>query len=257
MLEYRDLLQKAYQKSLDTNESTSLRSFSKNLGISPSTLVRVLRKTRELPLAVAHQILPRLQLNTEESDRFMKSVLSSRKSIPTVRKKKILFSYKGNLQQNKHSEVITNHDMLNILALFSSQLPRTLQTVVDRLALSHTEAETLLKRLYHNGLIGFRNGEFFNIEEDYSTSDQVSSVVIRQSHLKLLDIAKNKLLSIPPDFRDFTSLKIPCRLENIDLAKKEIRKFQNKIYEILGTGSGAEHVVELAIQLFPQTKIGV
>ena len=257
MLEYRDLLQKAYQKSLDNNESTSLRSFSKNLGISPSTLVRVLRKTRELPLAVAHQILPRLQLNTEESDSFMKSVLSSRKPLPAVRKKKILFSYKGNLQQGKHSEVITNHDMLNILALFSSHLPRTLQTVVDRLSLTQSQAETLLKRLYHNGLIGFRNGEFFNVQEDYSTSDQISSSVIRQSHLNLLDIAKEKLLSIPPELRDFTSLKIPCRLDNIDLAKKEIRKFQNRLLEILGSGNSSEDVVELAIQLFPQTKIGI
>ena len=257
MLEYRSFLQKAYENSIRLKECNSLRSFSKILGMSPSTLVRVLHEKRELPLAVAHQILPKLKLDSKEADHFMASVLGSRKKLSGSRKKKVFFKYQGNLKQDKHAEVITNHDMLSILALFSSKLPRTVQTVVQKLEVSESQAEYMLKRLYLNGLIGFKNGEFFNIENGFSTSDQINSLVIKRSHLNLLDCAKSKLLTLPPELRDFTSLKIPCRLENIELAKKEIRKFQNRLFEILGAGQDSKDVVELAIQLFPQTRAGI
>ncbi len=239
----------------EANQITSIRSFAKYIKVDSSSLIRLFNGKRELPLNSAHKVVDALNLKGEERDNFIRSVLSSQKKEPRSKNTSSV-KYVGNLKCEAHKPIITNHEALSILALFYTDLPKTLSTVMSKLSLDVEEAEQLLRRLYFARLIDFKDGSFYPTETWYSTTDGKHSETIRESHSNLLKIAQEKLKTTPVTQLDYTSMKIPCTHKSIDKVKKEIRSFQNKIFKILSEEQNKTDVFELAIQFFPQSKIG-
>lgn len=255
MCYYRQVITSHFEALKGQGQCSSLNSYAKILEIDKSTLSRVLRGERELPLKLAHQLTNKLGLDKNNSDQFINAILNKDTQKLKKSSESVDFSYSGNLDLQRHSDVIKDHTALNILTLLSSDLPPTIDTIVEKLNLSYENAEKVLKKLFFCGLIEFRNGKFCIKEEFLSTADEITSEAIQQSHVNLLEIVKEKV-KLPKEQRDFTSLKVACSLKNLNKAKKEIRKFQNRLIKILTDGEKKTDVVEIAIQLFPHSKVG-
>lgn len=255
MLCYKDFLKNKLLDGQRVDARLSLRSFASRIGVDSSTLSRVLNGERELPLYVAYKIKRKLGLEGEIADQFITSVLER---VETNRKAKRVPTqgslFNGDLDSDRYAEVISNHTMLSILALLNGGAGATLSYIVEKLALEEELASQLLKRLYHLGLVGFKEGKFLNLKSNLYTKDNVPSASIRKSHANLLRIASQKLEEVPVEERDFTSLKIKCNSKCIKEIRKEIRRFQKKVLNITATKFTGSDILELAIQVFPHTQ---
>lgn len=91
------------------------------------------------------------------------------------------------------------------------------------------------------------------VSKDLSTSNEVSSAALRESHRQTLEQALAKLDEVPLEQRDVTSISMAIDVSKIPAAKKMILRFRRSLSEFLESGHQTE-VYNLNVQLLPVTK---
>ncbi len=237
------------------NPAYSLRSFARKLQISPSSLSEILSGKRRVSKNLAQKILSRLGADPNDQDKILS-----------------LFDYSTNANDSAKKDGTTGLSSRSYLELSSDQfqilsqwyhfailsLAETKGFVADPLWISHRlgiklpDAERALERLHRLGLaVWTRSKKTLTLtHRQLSTTDEIASTAVRQSHNEDLKLASEALDQVAVEDRDFTSITIAIDKNKLPRAKKMIREFQNQLAAFLETGNQTE-VYKFCFYAFP------
>lgn len=237
----KSLLKKKYQLLKAKNTRFSVRAFSKKVGLSPGAYSDFVSGRRKVSAKKALQIAGRLSLTPSEEKK-LKDLIdpSSRQLMP-----------------EETFKLIANWHYLAILAAFEiADPPRRPEEFAQRLSLPLSKVVTALKALMTIGFVEeSESGDYHFIGHHLTTTDNIPSEAIRSFHLGSLKNAESILSSSSsnPAEYDFNSVTFAGSSKDMARAKKEIRRFRDRICAIM-SGPSKNHVYKFSVQLFPLTQ---
>jgi uncharacterized protein (TIGR02147 family) len=235
------------------NPQFSLRAYAKFLGMHSSTLSQVLSGKRSLPTKNIKDIAQKLSLSPKEQTLFFESFYKMKSKLDDI---KVDENDDRFIIDESYFKVIAEWEHYAVLTLFDTDgFTADLESISTRLNITLNRAEVVLFNLLASGLlIKNAEGSFVKAHASIRTTEDVTSVALRQSHLENLEIGKNKLDEIEVELRDFSAMTVALDLDKLPEAKTIIREFRQKMSALLRDGRRTE-VFQLAIQFYPLTNI--
>lgn len=243
-----DLLKMDYENRRRRNRSFSLRSYAKWMGLSPSQISQMLSGKRPITFKSLKKISERIGLSPNEKKNLFNSALSKNNFIQQSDSKRNL--------EFKEDQFRLISDWYHMAILAISKLknkkadPRWL---ARRLGIRIEEANQALIRLQRLGLIKLKP-VLEQIGDPFEIESRTPSEAIRKYHKQNLNLAIEKIETIPLQFRQFQSVSIPVDPSKIDKFKTLIDKFLDEAVD-LAKEDEAKEIYNLNVQLFPITKL--
>lgn len=232
------------------NPRYSLRSFARDLDIHSSTLSQVINKKRNLPFKKAQSVVNALNLDPVERTMFLNSFYKTKTKIDEISINQLTDSH---IVANCHHKVIAEWEHFAVVELFDLDdfIVHT-ESVEKKLGITRNRAEVVLSNLVTAELIKYNEEvcRYVKIHENVSTTEDVMSAALKQSHKEVLQMASQKIEEIPLEYRDFSSVNMAIDPEKITEVKSIIREFRKKMLALLRDGEKKD-VYQLSIQFFP------
>lgn len=236
-----DLIKAEYLRRKRDNKQYSLRAFAENLDVPPGRLSEILSGKRALSKKMKAHIAGKLGIS--EIQDFLDEA-----SLP-----KLSFSQRSDyhLLTDDTFSVLADWYHFAILSLADTKdFKADAKWIAKRLNISVMESAEALKKLKNVGLIEIKNGKLMKTNKNVSTTSDIESIALRQSHKQSLEQAALALNEVSIELRDITSMTMAIDLKKIPMAKKIIREFRTKLCDVLETGHQSE-VYNLNVQLVP------
>lgn len=233
------------------NPRYSLRAFARDLNVDSSTLSQIMNGKRSVPSKNARDFAARLGLNEKECTLFIESINRTSTNIDDIKISKLDQRF---MLDESYYKVLAEWEHYAVLDLFDlKDFEPTAEFVQKRLNLTEARTDMVLNNLVNSGLLVMeKNGKWKRAHPDIRTTEDMKGEALNQAHLEELDLAREKLLTIPKDQRDFSSSTYAIDPEKMDEAKTIIREFRQKMTALLKAGDKSD-VYMLAIQFFPLT----
>ena len=243
-----ELLTSEFNKRKQRNPNFSLRSFAKWLDISPAQLSQMMTGKRPFTIKSLKKISGRLGLSPSEEKSLFTSLLKHKKFITTLEQKKIL-----NMQEDQF-RLISDWYHLAILCLANLKgTPSDPRWIARRLGISGEQANQALLRLERLGILQIKP-KLRQMSEPFEVISQTPSEAIRKYHKQNLNLAIEKIETVPNHLRQFQSISIPLDTKNLEPFKKLIDDFLDQAAELSEKCNGNE-IYNLNVQLFPVTTL--
>jgi uncharacterized protein (TIGR02147 family) len=251
MLNYHiEILQQEFSKRKDLNPYYSLRAYGKALGIHYSTLSKILKGERSIPITQLEALIKRLNLSPEVAKRFETSALNTKglHQRTEIKKSYIL------LTDALHYKVIAEWEYYAVYFLFDlADFEFNPQWMALRLGVPIQRIKEVLFDLTSLGLlVQNAQGEWTRKEPQLTTTDDVSSEALRQSHKQDIRRAEDSIDQIPVGLRSIHSMLIPTNPKQLEKAKRLIRHFLDEMSLLMEDGEKSE-LYQVNVQLFPIT----
>ena len=215
--------------------------------MSPATVSEISSGKRRVTLKMALRISEQLNLSPQEKERLVET-FQSEKVRPLPRRELVFHQLKED-----EFQLIADWQHFAILSLLKIA-PKKATQISTALSLSMLVTQKSLERLVRLDLIKQdKNRVYHRVSKPISTSDGVSSLAIRKSHLQDLDFARTSLEQDDLELRDFTSVTLAIDEKRLPEAKKIIRDFRDRLMQFLEKDS-PKSVYKFSIQLYPLTR---
>lgn len=253
-LQIQHLLQAKLMESQVKNSSYSLRSFAKRIGISSGPLTEILKGQRRVSRKIAEKIVVNLQLDPSERANLLRNFpekLKRNSNLAPDRNKYLVETMKLSSEQFK---TISDWLHMGILSLMrTSRFKSDEAWLAKRFNVSKEEVSQSLMRMDRLGLIRKNDAkEWERTVKKINTTDDILDISIQKSHFNDLDMAKDKLISVSIEKRDFTSFTFPTDPSLLPKAKEILRKAQDDLAQLMSDGDPQE-VYRVCMYLFPLT----
>jgi uncharacterized protein (TIGR02147 family) len=131
--------------------------------------------------------------------------------------------------------------------------------VVKRIgkAITEREAEESLNLLATLGLLKKTANGFGQSEVNITTSDEVRSLLVKNYHHQMIRMAGTALDYLPAGRRDVSSITIPIHARDFARLKEQIQLMRKELLNLAAEPGTGEDVVQVNIQLFPLTEMGI
>jgi uncharacterized protein (TIGR02147 family) len=229
------------------NSRYSLRAFARDLDVSPGKLSEIFSGKIVVGPKIVNKICDRLKLDENERMMVMKSHLIERSN---SRKKG---SFQAILAEDQYA-VIAQPEHYAILSLLETRnFKSNPEWIAQRLGLPRPRIEEALRRLIDVGLLTWpASGPMKLTRPGVTSSEEIPSKVIRDSHRVVIEQAIDSLENISLNQRDITSITIAVNASRMQEAKEMIRKFRLRFSNAMQKGTKTE-VYTLNVQFFPNT----
>ncbi len=231
------------------NPNFSLRSYARWLNISPSQLSQMLSGKRPVTLSILKKINSKLNL----------SPLENQKLIQTVLKKKNIICESNTLKQKTLIQedvfkIISDWYHLAILSLSKlSNCKSDPRWIANKLGISVEQANIAIQRLVRLNILKTKP-TLKQVCEPFEAISQIPSQAIRKYHKQNLNLAIEKIETVPNQFRQFQSLSLAIDPDKIHDFKILMDDFLDQA-ALLAQNSQAKEIYNLNVQLFPVTKL--
>src|SRR5262249_38507672 len=118
--------------------------------------------------------------------------------------------------------------------------------ISKQLGISFPEAKAAYEKLKACGYIKEANGKFSQATRPLHSSRDIPSRTIRRYHKQNLDLAKDRMETVPVELREYTSMTIAVDRQKLARAKKMIHEFKLRLSRYLES-EPADDVYTLAI----------
>lgn len=263
--QYRTILKKHFQSKRKVNPRYSLRAMARLLQTTPSRLSQILRGKQGLSLAWARRISTRLGMSEAEANLFCTLVEAS-DSRSKIRRSAAL-SRLRELQTNDSSFQVLPEDVFQVVSAWYHfailELTRLKdfepkpQWIARRLAISLPEVKAALERLERTGLIAWTKRGLQLTHASLSTTVEVPSEAIKKFNSQILQKANVALKSQSVEERDFSTLTVAIKKNQLPEVKERIAAFRRSLNAELERETfqnDADEVYSLAIQFFRLTE---
>lgn len=238
---YHALLEEAFKARREKNPSYSLRAFSRSIGISVTTLSKVLRYQRTLSPKNIRKLASFLELSPFETEALFPNKFKPAKNATSQER----------LLAEDEFKVISDWFYFAILNLAQTTKCRAdAPWVAKRLGISSLEAHSAILRLERMGFLERKAGRLHRTVNPMRTTSGVPNTAIKKLHRQQLELARQAIYRVPLDKQDITSVTIAIDPAKIGVAKKKIEDFRNYLADLLEEGEKKE-VYLLSVQLFP------
>ncbi|MGZ5278719.1 MAG: DUF4423 domain-containing protein [Pseudobdellovibrionaceae bacterium] len=246
-----DVLHNEFQKRRAKNSRYSLRAFAQQIGLQSATLSAVLKRKRALPEPQALRLMTDLKLTHQQK----KLVI---KSMKTPLKQSSLKEFWERPQiaiEKATAAVISEWEYAAVMSLCRvKDFKPEAKWIAERLGIELSRGEQVWSTLRSLRLIEISSaGEVSVCWENLLASSPIPSKLLRQAHMQELDLAREKLETVPMQQRIFSSLTFAMNSKKMSEANDLIRQFLLQMESTLERGS-ADQVFQLGVQLYPLTK---
>jgi uncharacterized protein (TIGR02147 family) len=215
-----------------------MRELAARLNLSSGALSEILSGKRRLTPKTALRIIDALDIPEHEKQDFMSFMEFTRNRKRTL------------LTEDTH-ELLTHwiyFALLSTLDLDSG--PASSEELAQRLGVVIDDVVAALEKLQSHHLVTKVGDNYQSVHKALSSTDNIPSEEIVRAHQRNLSLAKASLTALPQEVRDFTGLTFSGDSKKLDLAKKLIRDFMDRLATELCDGD-LDQVYQLNLQLFP------
>ncbi|MGZ3770586.1 MAG: DUF4423 domain-containing protein [Bdellovibrio sp.] len=262
-LHYSDLLFSELKRRINKNKKYSLRSFARDLDISPSFMSRILRKETSLSLKKGEILLKKIKWSEVKSELFIllinyhncsggtaKQVLESQLVEKIKKSEQEIFNLNREhhflLSQWFHFAIIE----LTLLPSFKSS-PRW---IAERLKITVPEVEESIKRMLLLGILQYDGNILKRCHSSYWIGNY-SSKDIRAFHANHLSLAAKALEKQKMEERYFIGSTFPVDVSSLPKIESLIKEFHKKILAI-SESANSNQIYHMAVQLYRLDEIG-
>lgn len=260
-LDYREVLRLEFEHRKERNPSYSLRSYARDLGLSPSRLSEILRGKGDLSAQSLMEVGSRIGIPSEEVLALQAAMTLRSGASDEVKRtaERYLhnYSYQGRFSQLTSDTFKILADWYHFALLSAMELQfydGSTKYLARVLRLEEETVRDALERMLAQNMVRFHDGRFFPTGEIFSTSTDLASDALKESHRQNLDLAKASLDEVDVTLRDITSATICIDVDRIPEAKKLIKDFRRSLCRFLEAGK-KDAVYNLNIQLHPISEI--
>nr|WP_295904343.1 TIGR02147 family protein [uncultured Bdellovibrio sp.] len=229
------------------NSQYSLRAFARDLGISPGRLSDFLSGRRIPGKRLSERMMAALKMSEDESAKFQHLISRNREYASELGGAHLL-------REDEFSLIADWEHFALLMLMGTSGFSHDTAWMAKRLQVSELKIYNALERMERLGLVKRHNGRIKRLKHRVSTTHEIPSMVVRESHRQILEHALLSLQNDDVSVRDITSITIPADPKKIEEAKKHIRDFRRKMARLL-EGDKKSEVYNLNIQLVPVTKV--
>ena len=237
------------------NPSYSLRSFSRDLEIDPSSLSKIIAGKRIPDMATVRQILTSLK----EDQASIESICSKIEQEKNIKDFKLATPKKD---FKKTPEVVfdiisdpLHYTFLEALKLNQGQLD--LNFFTDKLEVSRERLEKVIDNLIQVELIEVNENRIIDNTSGFSSHEiglEQTNQANKQYQRSLLDFSKDSIEKVPMEARDHSAILFATNQQKIYEAKGIIKKFRQSLCEFLEDVEDKDTVYALQVSLFPLTR---
>lgn len=251
-----EFLKDELSRRTKSNSRYSLRSFARNLGVSPGALSEVLRGQRPLSLKVVPRIAKAIGLNATEGRHLLQLVQKAK-----ALKNKDVADLENHVQTR--DEHALSEEVFNLISEWHHFAILSL-TEVDgfqwnavwiarRLGISRLQAQMAMDLLLRLQLIEKRAGTYQGRNSSILSTQDIPSQAIRAYHRKMLEMAIEALDTQAVENREISGSGFALDPAHLPLLKKEIAQFQDRLIAKYSKGKKSE-VYFLEMALFKLTQ---
>ncbi len=242
-----DILQRKLEARKSINSSYSLRAFARDLQLGPGTVSSIINGKRKISETLASELGEKLKLSKEE----LQFVLE-----PFAIQKE--FNLKKEYYDLTESEydVVSSWICYAILSLINcSDFNSSTADISQRLSVCEDQVQLSLNSLLKVGLIEIDSeGLITRNEKRVTSTNNIPSHQLRDSHKRNLELAKNKIDDISINDRHFQSITMAIDPDKIPQAKELIDNFLDGLSSLVESGNQRE-VYRFSCQLFPLSEL--
>ncbi len=256
-IHYRQVLTTELEQRFSRNSRYSLRSFARDLAISPARLSDVMRGRYGLSGAAVFQIAKKLGWSNHESQHFCDLVegehaRSAQKKREARERLRLRTSHVHHQMLSLDSfKVISDWYHYAILELLEVEdFQPNPAWIGARLGVSRHSCKMAIERLLRLGLMKTVDGTFKPSEEFTTTSHDVPSESIKKFHRQILEKALLAIDFQDIDERDYSSLIVAIDPSHIAEAKESIKTFRRTFNKEFGSMKKKKAVYCLGVQFF-------
>ena len=242
------LVKEEFRERISQNSSYSLRSYAKDLGVSPSTLSGLMNGKRTLTAEMVGKI--------GDSLRWPKA--------RTWKLQKDLLGYNTSEEFNKFKmlsedifEVVSEWYYLAILEVMKlPDFKASSHWIAEKLDLEENCISDAINRLQRVGILEVSlDGTWTDKMSGFTTHYDLtkSSSAKRNYQMQLLDQSMKSLERDDFKKRDHSSITMAINTEDIQLAKKDITSFRKSLSSTLESNKAPNAVYQLQVSFFPIT----
>jgi uncharacterized protein (TIGR02147 family) len=232
------ILNEKFKERVHANPSYSLRSFARDLKVSPSTLSEIFNERKGISKKLALQLAERLHL-PEWEQVYFKELVQVECSKNLKGKKQAQTNFEAfkrqnsfQLIQNKALKALTSWVELAILELtYIPEFQPNAKWIAKQLAVSPLTIEQAINRLVEGQLleIDSKTGKWTDVSPLFTTTDGVPSETIRNFHRTVLNLALKKLDNTDVKSRTVKTIVLSVSEKNKENVKKILDEAINKI----------------------------
>lgn len=243
----------------------SYRSFAEALGYGPTNYLHlVCTGKRKITLKASSELAIRLALKGNQKKYF--ELLVARECSHSTHEKEVIFE---KLIELKHKSLPQNleRDMMEYLSEWYYPVVRELATLAefqpdpDWISLrvypriTHEQAVASLLLLRRIGFLvdDQETGRCLPRNVHITTGSLVQSLSATRYHQIMMELARNALLEVPPQKRDFQALTFAVSSDLLEDIKSDTEQFWKMILAKSESCAEATSIYQLNIQLFPVT----
>lgn len=232
------ILNEKFKERVQANPSYSLRSFARDLKVSPSTLSEIFNHRKGISKKLALQLAERLNLPDWEQVYFRQLVQvecsknTKGKSQAQIQLDSFRRENSFQLIQNKALKALTSWVELAILELtYTQDFKPNIKWIAKQLTISELTVEHAVKRLAEANLleINSKTGKWTDVSPLFTTTDGIPNESIRNFHRSVLNLALKKLENTDVKSRTVKTVVLSVSEKNKEEVKKILDEAINKI----------------------------
>ncbi len=261
-LDYRRMLKGEFDHRRRNNPAYSLRSYARDLYLSPSRLSEVLNGKGDLSPSTLLDVGAKLGIPKNE----VLALQAAHVFRTAAENSAIHISAKGYLEsyqyQRKFSQLTDEtykilSDWYHFAILSAMELEMydgTVDFLARVLKLEVNIVQEALERMEKQNMVAVNDGAYCATGEIFTTSNDVSSDALKVSHRQNFELAGKSLDEVDVLLRDITSATICIDIDRLPEAKKMIKEFRRNMCHFLEAGK--KHAVfNFNIQLHPISEV--
>lgn len=257
--DYVHILKSALEKKCESNAQYSLRAFSRDVGLDPAQLSRVLNGKRHLSPDSARVVAHHLFEKKKDIDLFIALVnyASARNEKAKQIALKALEQFSDsispeiNLQMDAMKMISEWHHVALIEAITIPSLKQSLSKMAGYLGITVTQTKLALDRLVNLGVLEVLDGKYRQTASHFVSPSGTPSESIRKFHRQMIQKALKALESDPVEERFIASKTIAASPGDLAEIRELIQECNRKIEEKLSSPSQEKtDVFQINFQVF-------
>ena len=261
---YRSLLKDLFKHKKATDSQFSQKSLMIDLGVrSSGFLSNVLSGKKNLNPAQTEKLVQILNFSKAEGRYF--SALVGFDQARNSADKQSYYELIKDIQSSKFKNLqgiqldlfsrwyfVAIRELLTIMD-FSTNIKELCHSLLPSITIK--EAQEAIYFLENAGFIQRnKQGIYKNVDPLVSSQNEIKSSSVVAFQLKMIDVAKETLITMPTSLRDISSITFCASEEIFNKIKKETQEFRKHLLELAESDtSNASKVYQLNMQLFPIT----
>ena len=246
---YIKTLLNEYNERKEKNSSFSIRSFALFLEIPHSTLHLILNDKKKLPEKHVNKVLTKLKLPKEAELNFLENWKMRNNSLNRV--KATLPDSQHIVSTNSLNPIIEEWEHYAFISYMNtSKYEGSINNLSTFFKISKERAIEVCENLLKYKMIKLVDNKYIPTCNALTTSEDTISESLKKGHIESLELAKEKLLHVDINKRDYSSIIMSIDSSKMLEAKYLIREFRKKMNNFLDTKE-ATNIYQLSIQFYP------